>query len=110
MWRKILFILFIFVFSKATAQSKLPIYIFQFDNNYYRGFCGVDKSWESYKTIVFQIFEDSTFTLTINKSISSFFPKERRATLRGRYAQHGDTLFLNDSISKAYPRVEHIFP
>jgi hypothetical protein len=107
MRRKILFILFVFVFSnRLTAQNKLPVYIFQLDNNSYRSFCGLDKAYESYKTIIFQFFEDSTFTLTsynLNFSITS---RKIKTIDTGRYTQQGDTLFLNNSISKAYPFIK----
>jgi hypothetical protein len=104
MRRKILFVLFICIFSnRLIAQNKIPVYIFQLDNNYHQSFCGLDRSWESYKTIIFQFFEDSTFTLTSCKAIPSFIPGKIKTTHKGRYTQQGDTLFLNDFISRAYP-------
>ena len=105
--RKILFVLFIFAFStRLTAQNKLPVYIFQLDYKWNGAFCGLDKSYQSYKSIIFQFFKDSTFTLTSNKMIPSFFSIEIKATHKGRYTQQGDTLFLNGSISKIYPFIK----
>jgi hypothetical protein len=104
---KILFVLFICIFSnRVTAQNKIPVYIFQLDNNSYRSFCGLDKSWESYKTIIFQFFEDSTFILTSSRIKTSYSPTEIKTARTGRYSQKGDTLFLNDSISNAYPFIK----
>ena len=105
--RKILFVLFICAFSnRLTAQNKLPIYIFQLDNNSYRSFCGLDRSYESYKTITFQFFEDSTFILTSSGIDASYISTKIKTTRTGRYTQQGNILFLNDSISNAYPFIK----
>lgn len=106
MQRKVILFLFICFFCKVgAAQQKFPAYIFQSKNDQGIIFCFLNKS-SKYNTIVFQLFEDSTFTLTIHKRVPSFIPNEIVTTRRGSYVQHRDTFFLNGSISKAYPFVK----